>query len=74
MNLVHPSCDAGKEVFGTEDVARGRCGRTWQGRPHLQGRSCLVVRPCLARVAHWFHFPLNVYLFIKIATQLVQLY
>jgi hypothetical protein len=53
----------GKEVFGTEDVARGRCDRTWQGRPHLQGRShlpgwpCLVVRPCLARVARWLHFP-----------------
>jgi hypothetical protein len=49
-------------VFGTEDVTRGRASRTWQGRPHLpgrphqQGQSCLVVRPCLALVAHWLHF------------------
>jgi hypothetical protein len=44
IQVVH----AGKEVIGTEDVARGRCGRTRQGRP------CLVVRSCLAHVAHWF--------------------
>jgi hypothetical protein len=59
---------AGKEAFGT-NVARDRCGRTWQGQPHLQGwphlpglphlqgRPCLVVPPCLARVARWLHFP-----------------
>jgi hypothetical protein len=48
---------AKKKVFGTEDMARGRCGRTWQGRPHLQGQPFLGVRLCLARVARWFHFP-----------------
>jgi hypothetical protein len=70
----------GKEVFGTEDVAQGKCNCTWQGRPHLpgwlhlQGRPCLVVRPCLARVARWFLFHLNVYLSKKIAKQLVELY
>jgi hypothetical protein len=29
----------------------GQCSRTWQGRP------CLVVRPCLACEARWFHLP-----------------
>jgi hypothetical protein len=63
----------GEKVCWTEDVPRGRCGRTWQGRPHLQGRPYLVVRPCLAHVARWFNFVLNVYLPIKITTQLVEL-
>jgi hypothetical protein len=40
MQVVHAG-------IGTEDVARGRCGCTWQGW------SCLVVRACLARVACW---------------------
>jgi hypothetical protein len=49
-------------VCWTRHEPRGRCDRTWQGWPHLlshlhlQGQPCLVVRPCLACVAHWFQF------------------
>jgi hypothetical protein len=46
----------GKEVFGNEDVARGRCDRTWLVW-HVGSIS-----------------PLNMYMFIKIATKLMELY
>jgi hypothetical protein len=50
IDLVHPSCAR------REGSVRERGRGTGQGRPHLQGRSCLLVRPCLARVARWLHF------------------
>jgi hypothetical protein len=54
-------------VFGTEDVAQGKCGCTWQGRLHLQaGRPWLVWH--VGSIS-----PLIVYLSIKIATQLALL-
>ena len=55
-------------MLWTRHEPRGRAGRTWQGRPHLQSRPHLpgrphlqgrpdqVVRPCLAHVARWFQF------------------
>jgi hypothetical protein len=59
IQVVH----AGKDLIGTEDVVRGQvrphlAGPATPARPsHLQGWPCLVVRPCLPRVARWFHFP-----------------
>jgi hypothetical protein len=41
---------ANEEVHWTRHKPRGRAGRNSQGRP------CLVVRPCLARVACCFQF------------------
>jgi hypothetical protein len=37
-------------------VPRGKANGTKHCRPHLQGQPCLVVRPCLARVARWSQF------------------
>jgi hypothetical protein len=50
VDLVRPSCARGRG--GALDQARAM----GQRRPHLQGRSCLLVRPCLARVERWFQF------------------
>jgi hypothetical protein len=38
------------------------------------GPAVLSGAAMLARVQHWFRFPLNVYLPIKVTTQLVELY
>jgi hypothetical protein len=65
--IVHPSCARGEGC--DSDRRRG----TGQVRRHLHGRPCLVVQPCLARVARWFLSTLNVYLSIKISTQLMEL-
>jgi hypothetical protein len=75
INLVHPSCARGEGLDWDQGRGTGQVRSHLPGRPHLQGRPCLVVRPCLAHVARWLHSPpLNVYLSIKIATQLLELY
>jgi hypothetical protein len=56
VDLVHPSCVGGRGGVLDPRRATGQVRPHLLGRPHLQVWLCLVVRPCLARVAHWFQF------------------